>query len=236
MIYIFVFAIGACIGSFLALVSYRRNKNEGYIFGRSHCDYCGKRLKVEDNIPIISYFILRGKSSCCKKKIDLSYLIYEIVVAVGLLIGYLKFGLNWKFIIFIIIFTEASLIAITDIKYMDIYDIDTLILTIALIIFRILDHSFTFETIKTMFFIVLNFYLIYKLTGAMGLGDVLLSISLGAVSKGLIDSFYNFTYTFLLGAVVAIVLMLLKIKDRKDYIPFGPFIVITVVGVLLCKF
>ena len=69
----------------------------------------------------------------------------------------------------------------------------------------------------------------------MGSGDALLSIPLGIVSSGIIDALYNFTYTFLLGAVVAIVLILFKIKDIKDYIPFGPFIVTTILGDLLCK-
>lgn len=235
MIYILMFIIGACVGSFLTLVSIRRNKNEVFIIGRSHCDHCNKTLKVVDNIPIISYFLLRGKSSCCNKKIDPLYPIFEVISGIGFVLGYLKFGFNFNLFIFLIIFSFCFLIAITDLKYMDIYDIDTITLTILLINFRVTNNNFTFDAIKSMCFLAIIFYAIYKITGVMGSGDALLSIPLGIVSSGIIDALYNFTYTFLIGAVVAIVLILFKIKDRKDYIPFGPFIVITIVGVLLCK-
>ena len=83
-----MFIIGACVGSFLTLVSIRRNNNKNFIFGRSRCDHCNKTLKVVDNIPIISYFLLRGKSSCCNKKIDPLYPIFEIISGIGFVLGY----------------------------------------------------------------------------------------------------------------------------------------------------
>ena len=99
MIYILMFIVGACVGSFLTLVSIRRNNNENFILGRSRCDHCNKTLKAVDNIPIISYLFLRGKSSCCNKKIDSCYPIFEVISGIGFVLGYLKFGLNFKLFI-----------------------------------------------------------------------------------------------------------------------------------------
>ena len=236
MIYFLLFSIGASIGSFLTLLSIRRNRNENFIKGRSYCDHCKKRLRAVDNIPIISYVLLSGRSSCCNNRINPIYPIFEFISGIGFVIGFIKFGISMKFLLFLLIFMVLVLITITDIMFMDIYDIDSILLVILLILFRFVDQSFSIETIKSILFVVIVFYLIYKISVAMGSGDVLLSLSLGAASRGIIDSIYNITYTFTIGAAVSIMLLAFKIKNKKDYIPFGPFITITILGVLIWKY
>ena len=94
MIYFLLFATGASIGSFLTLLSIRRNRNENFIIGRSYCDRCKKRLRSVDNIPIISYILLKGRSSCCNKRINPIYPIFEFISGIGFVIGFIKI---WNF-------------------------------------------------------------------------------------------------------------------------------------------
>jgi prepilin signal peptidase PulO-like enzyme (type II secretory pathway) len=80
------FLLGTVLGSFGLVLAYRSLLNKPFS-GRSHCEYCKKRLAWYDLIPIISYFILKGNCRYCKKTISLEYPIVEIVS--GLLIGFL---------------------------------------------------------------------------------------------------------------------------------------------------
>ena len=67
-----VFILGASIGSFLNVLI-DRLPNEESIIGRSHCDYCRKKIAWYDLFPIISFLILKGKTRCCHKKLNLQY-------------------------------------------------------------------------------------------------------------------------------------------------------------------
>lgn len=86
---VFGFIIGAATGSFLTAALYRLPR--GYtLSGRSICPSCGRQLKNQDNIPLLGYLRLRGKSSCCGEVIPIRYFLYELSAAIiGALIGYL---------------------------------------------------------------------------------------------------------------------------------------------------
>src|SRR5210317_1035518 len=75
-----VFCIGACIGSFLNVVIYRLPAGESVISPRSHCK-CGKPIAAYDNIPILSWFILRGKCRHCGEKFSIRYPMVELFTA-----------------------------------------------------------------------------------------------------------------------------------------------------------
>jgi len=88
---IFIFTFGACIGSFLNVVIYRMPRGESIVFPASHCTRCGKAIKGYDNIPLISWLILRGKCRFCKTSISPRYFIIELATAlmvVGLYVCY----------------------------------------------------------------------------------------------------------------------------------------------------
>src|SRR3972149_10542936 len=73
-----IFVFGSSIGSFLNVLIDRLPKEES-INGRSHCDYCKKKIAWYDLFPIISFFILGGKSRCCRKKLSWQYPAVEFV-------------------------------------------------------------------------------------------------------------------------------------------------------------
>jgi len=76
-----VFILGAVIGSFLNVCIYRMPRNESIVHPRSHCPHCGAMISWQNNIPIISYIALRGRTLCCGKPFSMRYWVIELVTA-----------------------------------------------------------------------------------------------------------------------------------------------------------
>ena len=95
----FIVVFGLCFGSFLNVVIYRLPNNMNIAFPSSHCPNCNYKLKWYDNIPVLSYIILKGKCRNCKEKISPRYMIVEILTAILILVCYLKFDLSLMFIL-----------------------------------------------------------------------------------------------------------------------------------------
>jgi leader peptidase (prepilin peptidase)/N-methyltransferase len=81
VLYIIFGVLGAVIGSFLNVCIHRMPKGESVVWPRSKCPYCGEQLKWLDMIPVISFFVLRGRCRRCKGKIAHRYWIVEIITA-----------------------------------------------------------------------------------------------------------------------------------------------------------
>ncbi len=79
--YAFIFALGAAIGSFLNVVIYRVPNEKSIVFPNSACPNCGKAIKPYDNIPILSWLILRGKCRNCQNPISARYPAVELLTA-----------------------------------------------------------------------------------------------------------------------------------------------------------
>lgn len=77
---LFAFLLGACVGSFLNVCIYRIPKEESVVFPGSHCA-CGKPIRWYDNIPILSWLILRGKARCCGQRFSFRYAFVELLTA-----------------------------------------------------------------------------------------------------------------------------------------------------------
>ncbi len=89
-----VFVLGACFGSFAALIIFRAPKGESIVTPRSYCPSCMRKLKIIHNIPIVSWLLLRGRCGYCRGKIGIRPLFVELLFAVGFLGLYLKFGFS----------------------------------------------------------------------------------------------------------------------------------------------
>ena len=88
---IYLFVIGCCIGSFINVLIYRLPLNQSIVYPNSSCPKCNVKIKWFDNLPIISWLLLRGKCRACKSKISFSYPIIEL--STGLLV-WLNFYAN----------------------------------------------------------------------------------------------------------------------------------------------
>jgi leader peptidase (prepilin peptidase) / N-methyltransferase len=73
--------LGAVFGSFLNVVAYRLPRKESLVFGASHCPRCGTPIRPYDNIPVVSYLLLRGRCRSCSARISLRYPLVEALTA-----------------------------------------------------------------------------------------------------------------------------------------------------------
>src|SRR5437660_12426901 len=87
--------VGLCVGSFLNVVVHRVPRKESVVRPRSHCPSCGTQLKEVDNIPLVSWLVLRGKCRTCGASISVRYPLVEL--ATGLLFAAVavRFGFDW---------------------------------------------------------------------------------------------------------------------------------------------
>jgi leader peptidase (prepilin peptidase)/N-methyltransferase len=94
---IFLFALGACVGSFLNVIIYRLPRGESVVFPASHCPACGRAIKWYDNIPIVSWLVLRGRCRACAARISPRYLAIELAagaIVAGLYAWYFVLSLR----------------------------------------------------------------------------------------------------------------------------------------------
>jgi len=112
--YVTVAVFGLAFGSFLNVCIYRLPRQESLITPRSHCPHCGKRLRWYDNIPVLSYALLRAKCRDCGGRISPIYPLVEILTAAVLVAAYARYGLSPAFVkygvlcmlLLILIFTD----------------------------------------------------------------------------------------------------------------------------------
>jgi len=95
--FVFIFAFGCCIGSFLNVVVYRLPRDRSIITPPSSCPSCGKQIRFYDNIPLISWLLLGAKCRYCKAPISPRYFIIELLsglIFVGVFILYFRTGVR----------------------------------------------------------------------------------------------------------------------------------------------
>lgn len=258
MLYIFFFIFGTTIGSFLNVLIDRLPKEES-INGRSHCDFCRKKIAWYDLLPILSFFILRGRSRCCKKKLSWQYPLIEILTGLifvlitnhqipitkQLSITNLQYPNLWllnnwtlfvSWLLFFGIFACLIVIFVSDLKYHLLSDYILLALFVCSIIYH-LGSNISISLFVYLFIsalvVALPIFLIYFLSKerAMGLGDVYLSAIMGFL-LGWQAGFLALYIAFVTGAIFGLAVIILKNKKLKSKIAFGPFLVIGTVFML----
>jgi len=136
--YIFIFVLGAAVGSFLNVVIHRIPNEESIIFPNSACPNCKNSIKPYDNIPILSWLILRGRCRDCKSPISLRYPAVELLTALLFALVFWQIGLN--------VFLPVALIFVASVVALIFIDAENMILpnviTYPLLIFALLIRLF----------------------------------------------------------------------------------------------
>lgn len=236
---IFVLIIGLCIGSFLNVCIYRIPREESIVFPPSHCTVCGHELKVLDLIPVLSYLFLKGRCRKCGEKISVKYPLVEILNGVLYLLIYLRFGLSLNFIAYSILTSLLIVISFIDLDCKYIYS-STTILGAVLGSVYILIGLYTKDAnlINNILGGAIGYliiYLIVVITKGMGQGDAEIAGICGLFIgiKGILVALF---IAIVLGGLVAAIILLFKLKDRKTEIAFGPYIAIgTIIYILIGK-
>lgn len=114
---IYVFAVGASMGSFLNVCIGRWPEGLSVVKPRSRCPKCGHQIKATENIPLVSWLLLRGRCSGCGERISIQYPIVELLVGVLWLAAFLQFGLSFTAFRVAVLATVLLGISITDAKH-----------------------------------------------------------------------------------------------------------------------
>ncbi len=229
MFSIFIFLFGLSVGSFLNCVIYRLALPKG----RSFCPHCKHKLSWQDLIPVFSFLILRGKCRYCKKPISPQYPLVEIATAIlfVLIFWILDFELGLTFGFWILISCFLIIIFVYDLKHFIIPD---KVIYPAIIIALIFNFQFLiFNQFSIFNSLILSaigasaFFLLIVLISRgkwMGIGDIKLAFLMG-LFLGFPYILVALFFSFLIGAIIGIGLVLAKRKTLKSEVPFGPFLV-----------
>ncbi len=114
---IFLFVLGAIVGSFLNVCIYRMPRTESVVKPRSHCVSCNKMIPWYDNIPFISYLLLGAKCRFCKQKISFRYFIVEFITACFFILLYRVFGLGFEYINYLVLICGLIIATFVDLDF-----------------------------------------------------------------------------------------------------------------------
>ena len=224
---------GLLIGSFLNALIYRLPRDINIAFPRSSCPNCKKIILWYENIPVLSFLILRGRCSACKTKIAWTYPAVEILSAVfACLVApkNLEPANLLNFFFFFSVFSAFLVHFIVDLKHQILPDSINIYLAVLFLLIGAfttpISHWLLGGVLGLSFPLTVS-WIFYKLRGQIGLGggDIKLYGALG-LYLGPIGIMQNIFLSCFLGAFIGIVLMGLKIIKKDHPIPFGPFILI----------
>ena len=227
--YFLVLIIGLCIGSFLNVCIYRIPKEESIVFPASHCTSCGHELKFYELIPVVSYIFLRGRCIKCKSKISIKYPLIEILNGLLYLLLFIKYGLSFNFIFYCLLVSLLIVISIIDLESKYVYSSTTIVGVLLAIIYIIIGaYLGEVKILNNLLGGLIGYgiiFLIIILTGGMGEGDADIAGICGLFVgiKGVLVALF---LAIILGGIFASIVLILKIKDRKSEIAFGPYIAI----------
>lgn len=204
------------------------------ILGRSYCDHCRASLKTIDLIPIVSFFVLGARCRYCKKPLSWQYPIVEGLTGILFVISFIVLTLSsqlsfWSIVYYLFLISSLVVVAVVDLKYSLIPT--TLVFLASLVAlfynFFTLEPGIFVQHIITAFAIAALFLLVVLVSRGrgMGEGDVVLVFMIGMV-LGAQATFVAMFIAFLLGALIAILLILLGRKHFGQTVPFGPFLVL----------
>lgn len=232
---IFLFCLGAIVGSFLNVCIYRMPRKESVVRPGSHCPHCKHRIGWYDNIPFLSYVFLKGRCRHCGGKISFRYFVIELLSASLFLFLFYHFGLSLFFWIYVALCSSLIVASFIDIDIREIPDeINLSGIAIGLILSATVPqlHQTTFRHLAlfrsflgllagagTIYITGLIGNAIFK-KESMGGGDVKLMAMVGAFIGWKLALLVFFIAPFF-AAPVGIVI---KKRYGQSLIPYGPFL------------
>jgi len=230
MLYLISIIFGALVGSFLNVCIFRLPNEESIIWPGSHCPHCEKPIRFYDNIPLISFLVLKGKCRDCRAPISLQYPFVEGITALSSLFLVIKFGPSLSYLVYFTFVSALIVITVIDLYHQIIPDVISLPgigvgLLVSLIIPQITFSNSLIGVLLgggSLFLVATLYQWLFKREG-MGGGDVKLLAMIGAF-LGWKAVLLTILLSSLIGSVTGILMMVVKGKDFKYAIPFGPFL------------
>ncbi|MBN1671274.1 MAG: prepilin peptidase [Kiritimatiellae bacterium] len=246
----FVFFFGACIGSFLNVCIYRIPRDESLVRPRSHCPTCGHMIAGYDNVPLLSYLLLRRRCRHCGTRISFRYFLVELLVAVLFLLVWRQHGPQPRTPVYWLVVSGLVVGTFVDFEHLIIPDRVTLGGMVAGLLLSALVPSLHAGDVAIPFYIALArsalglavgvaLLLAIAILGklifrkdAMGMGDVKLLGAVGAF-LGWQAVLFTIVVSSFAGSVVGISLVLARRKKMQSRIPYGPYLALSAILWLL---
>ncbi|MDD5005160.1 MAG: prepilin peptidase [Candidatus Omnitrophica bacterium] len=239
----FIFVLGLVTGSFLNVCIYRLPREQSVVKPRSRCPHCKKTIAWYDNIPLLSYIMLRGKCRNCSTKIPFQYFIVELLTAFMFLWVYNQFGFTILSLIYIIFICGLIIATFVDFNFRIIPDeinIGGIILGLVISFIYPYLHNSSVNILglyRSFLGIIIGGGIIW-ITGiigdfvfkkeTMGGGDVKLLAMIGAF-LGWKMAILTFFIAPIFGAIVGIII---KLRTKNSLIAYGPYLSLASVVVL----
>jgi leader peptidase (prepilin peptidase)/N-methyltransferase len=222
------FIFGLMVGSFANVCISRLPKKESIVFPASHCPNCKKPIHMMDNIPLISYLLLKGQCRNCKQKISMIYPAIELITGLLIAAVFYRFGFSWECLIFAIVVPALVIITAIDIEHQIIPDVITLPgiplgLAAGSYLNGWLDSVLGLALGGGMFWLLAEGY--FRLRGKMGMGggDIKYIAAAGAL-MGWVQVLFIIFIGALAGGIFGGIGMGVKKLNFLSRIPFGPFL------------
>lgn len=242
LLLVFATVLGLVIGSFLNVVIWRVPRGESVVSPPSACPRCHEPISPRDNIPVLSWLILRGRCRHCGESISWQYPVVEAATAVLFALTALIVGLEWTLPAFLYLAALAVVLTVIDVQQWRLPDrivlpsypvVGGLLLLAAVGTGQWGDAARSLGAAVALFAFYYLLGFIYP--AGMGDGDIKLSGILGAYlgwvswAVVIVGGFAG----FVLGALVGIAVIVSRRGGRKSKLPFGPFMIAgTYVGLL----
>jgi leader peptidase (prepilin peptidase) / N-methyltransferase len=226
----YIFILGLCVGSFLNVCIYRLPHGTSIIHPPSACPGCNSAIRWYDNIPLISYILLRGRCRVCKTVISPRYPLVELLTGLFAIIVVMRFGFAWSALIYFVLIAAFLVITFIDIDHRIIPDVISLPgIPLGFAASFVLPRLTWTDSLLgilagggSLFAIAWGYQLITDKDG-MGGGDIKLLAMIGAF-LGWQGVIFTIMASSLIGTLAGVVLMVRAGKGMKLAIPFGPFL------------
>ncbi len=233
------FIFGLIVGSFLNVCIYRIPLGKSIVYPPSSCPSCGVRIKWYDNIPVLSYILLKGRCRNCMERISILYPAVELLSGILSAAIYLKYSLTLQTAAYLLLTYALIVASFIDLKHYIIPDT----ISIGLIVVGIgISHFVPIGLKASIAGAVFGFVLLYIVATlgkkafkkeAMGGGDIKLLSGIGAFI-GIKGVLFTLFVASLLGSVVGIVLIAMGRSYLGARLPFGPYLSAAAITYLFC--
>lgn len=226
----FAFVVGAIVGSFLNVCIYRIPKEESLVRPGSHCPKCGSPIRPYDNIPILSFLLLRGRCRRCKARISLRYPLVEAITSfIAIAIVY-RYGMNIDAGIYFCLSCALIVVSFIDLEHQIIPNVVTYPgIPLGVVASFLLSSLTPGDSLiglvvggGVLWTVAVLFRLLRKKEG-MGFGDVKLLAMIGAF-LGWKAVIFTLVVSSFVGAIAGYLALRLSGKSSHEPIPFGPFL------------
>ena len=227
MLSAFVILLGLCTGSFLNVCIYRLPRNQSIILPSSYCPTCNTPLKPYELIPVVSYLLQGGICRYCKQAISLRYMVVELITGLLFLWCFHSVQSDCEFLQLLIFSSFLTVIAFIDYDHQLILDKVLIWFAVTGVAINLYTGNLHLHDMAAAGIAGGGFlFAIAMLTrGGIGGGDIKFAAALG-LWLGLKYTALTLFLSFVTGGTGSLILLLAKVKGRKEFIPFGPFIAV----------